>query len=256
MSRLLNFIVFLVVAGFAFVEFNTFRYLKDAEDRSEIRVFLEKRAKVKFLTNEITKEEGVKGVEYLSEEYALQEFKKEFNVADLVEMDVNPLPASFRVIMDRKHKNPQYLRAFSARVRTLAGVEGVVYEERYMRVVSTVGKYFRWLSWGTTGLLFLLVIFTVTMSVRHKLLILRNETALFESLGLHPWKLRLRLGLRAALENVGLSVLGLLIVYWIHHRFLMGRTLFFPWSLALALIAGYGVLTLIACFVVREMRET
>jgi cell division protein FtsX len=252
MSRLLNFVVFLVIAGFAFVEFNAFRYLRDAEDKSEIRVFLEKRAKVKHLTDEITKEEGVEDVEYLSEEYALQEFKNEFKVADIAEMDVNPLPASFRVIMDRQHKNPEYLRAFSARVRALDGIEGVIYEERYIRVVSVVGKYFRWLSWGTTGLLFLLVIFTVTTSLKHRLLILRNETALFESLGLHPWKLRLRLGLRAALESVGLSAVGLLIVYWIHHHFLLGRTAFFPWSLALALIAGYGVLTLIACFVVRE----
>lgn len=210
MIRGMSFLVFLVIGVFAVLEFSAFKYIETAKTQAEVRVFLTGDADIDYLKKEIEKEKGVEGDEFLSEEYALEEFKKEFKISNLV---INPLPASFRVVLNPKYKTPEYLSSFSARVKRLDGVDNVVYGKEYIQTLCTVSQYFKWLCCGACGLLFFLLLFTIITSLNHRLWVMKNEIAVLHSFGISKLRLKLRLGSRVAIENLVLSCIAVGLVY-------------------------------------------
>lgn len=247
MSRGLNFLIFLMIGIFILLEFNALKYIEFAKASAEIRVFLKESADSDYLKWEIEKESGVEKAIYLSEEYALQEFKKEFKIAsNFFDLVVNPLPASFRLILKSKYINPEYLTYLSKRISALDGVETIVYGEEYIQTISTISKYFTWLSYGMGGLLFFLTLLTLNTILNHQLLVLKNEISLLYSLGISKKRLKLRLGIRALFENIILSGIAIGLIYCGNRLSVIGyRFVDLPSSFMLGFVGGCGVLTFI-----------
>lgn len=217
MSRGLNFLVFLTIGIFILLEVNAFKYIEKAKVDAEVRVFLKESADTDYLKREIEKETGVEKALYLSEEYAMQEFKEEFELTEPMgrfDLLANPLPASFRVVLNPKYKNPEYLSCFSKRVSALDGIESIVYGKEYIQTISTINKYFTWLSYGMGGLLFFLTLLTLNTSLNHRSLVMKNETSFLRSVGVSKWKLKLRLSGRALFENIILSGIAIGLIYF------------------------------------------
>ena len=250
MSRGLRFLVFLMMGLFGLFEFNAVKYIRDINEKVEIRVFLDDNAEVKYLKSEIEKESGVKEAKWLPTQYALQEFKKEFKINYLPQSTVRSLPSSFNVVLDNKYKTPQYLASFSTKVKALDGVDEVVYGKEYVQTIYTVSKYFAWASYGMWGLLFFLFLLTTALSLNHKLLILKNETTFLYAFGIPKWRLKFRFGIRNFIETIILSGSAMGIIYC-GYRFVpfpcgTGLTTFLPISFMLDFVIGCGIVVFVA----------
>lgn len=237
----MNFFVFLIISVFAMLGFSGFRYIDKAKTQVEVRVFLSDSSDVEYLQSEIVKDVGVENVEFLSKEYALQEFKKEFKASNLP--TINPLPASFIVELNPRYKTTEYLRSFSKRIETLNGVDKVVYGEEYIQTLCTVSQYFKWLSYGVSGLLFLLFLFTIIMSINHKVLVARDETSFLSLFGISKLKLKIRLGSKFAIENLVLSGIAVAVVYSVSKFILLKSDVTLPIDFIFKFVGGCGILT-------------
>lgn len=252
MSRGLRFLVFLIVGLFSLFEFNAVKYIRDIRERVEVRVFLDDNAEVKYLKSEIEKESGVKEAKWLPTQYAVQEFKKKFNINYLPQATVRSLPSSFSVILGNSHKTPQYLASFATKIEALDGVDEVVYGKEYVQTIYTVSKYFAYLSYGMCGLLFFLFLLTLAVSLNHKALVLKDETAFLCAFGISKRRLKARFGIRNLIETIILSGAAIGIIYC-GYRFVKLPLLdtFLPISFLLAFVGGCGIITLIASVIKR-----
>lgn len=239
--------MFFIVGIFMLLKFNAFQYIREAKVGAEVRVFLKEDADVDYLKMEIEKEKGVEEVVWLSEEYALEEFKKEFKLVNLPESIINPLPASFRVVLAPEYKTTEYLSYFSTKLEALDGVGSVVYGREYIQTICRISKYFSWLSYSIGGLLFSLVFLTITTSLSHQLLTLKRTTSLLYSFGISKFRLKIRIGSRAFVENIGLSGIAIGLIYF-GYRFFFANSMvckFLPTSFILGFVGVCGLLTFI-----------
>lgn len=250
MGRGMNFLVFLVIGVFILLEFNAFRYIRRLKDGAEIRVFLASDADIEGVRKELEKREGVAEVIFVSKDYALREFKKGFKMSGffLSGGDRNPLPASFRVVLDAKYKNPRYLGYFGASVERVKGVKKFVYPKEYIQNICIVRTYLTRISYGVCGLLFFLTLTVIATSLNREALILKNEREVLQRLGVPRGKLKIRLSGQVFMENLVLSGVAMGVVYC-GYRFLLIKAfsgaVFLPSILIFGFIGGCGLLSFI-----------
>jgi len=251
MNKGLNFLFFFIIGIFILLDFNGFKFLKHLKESMEVRIFLNEEICPDSLREEIEKKEGIDRLIFISKDHALREFQKEFEAYSVPEE--NPLPASFRIILNPKYENPQYLSYLSSSLEAITGVKKLVYGEEYIQNIYTISKYFTWISIGMSGLLFFLILFSIITTLNQRALILRNETSLLKSFGISHWRLKIKLSFRAFFENLILSGVAIGLLYCVY-RFLLAGTLyaiqlplstFLPISFILGFIGGLSILTLI-----------
>ncbi len=250
MSRILNFFLFLITGIFLLLSFNGFKFLAHLKESMEVRAFLTTDANPDSLRKEIMEEEGVDTLIFISKDYALREFEKEFEAPFMP--DKNPLPASFRIVLNPKYKNPEYLSSLANSLEALPGVKKLVYGKEYIQNIHTISIYFAWISAGMSGLLFFLILFSIITTLNQKSLVLKNETSMLKSFGVSYWRLKIKFSFRAFFENFILSAIVMGILYCGYRFLFIGYIhtyslflLFLPVSFIIGFIGGLGLLTLI-----------
>jgi len=117
--------------------FNLFGVIQAAREKVEINAFLgreltdEEREK---LSSKIKAMVGVKSVEYVSKEKALEEFKIEMpNATTLLEaVKTNPLPPSFKIKLEDAFTTPDKVSEVSEKVGVFNGIETVEYGKSWI----------------------------------------------------------------------------------------------------------------------------
>lgn len=255
----LNFIIFLVAGIFILIEFNGIIGMERLLNRIEVKVFLDDTANPDSLTPEIKKELGVKELIFVSKGQALQEFKGSFRrgVTLFSEAEENPLPASFRIILKPSYRSPEYLDYLSHSLAILKGIKEVIYGKEYARNIWAISKYFVWTSYGIGGLLFFLLILTLSSTSNQNILAVKRDADLLKSFGVSKQKIKLKLSLQVFLENICLGAIALALVYGVYRFLLLPQitwSSFLPLNIILGFIVGVGLLSfLISLIVIRRI---
>ncbi|MDI6839299.1 MAG: permease-like cell division protein FtsX [bacterium] len=268
-SKGLNFLTFLIIGIFLLLEFNSYLYIKVLKNKIEVKAFLEDDANYYSLSSKIEKLDGVKEIIFVSKEQALQEFKRDFKDSTpfLREMDENPLPASFKIILRPECRTTEYIDSIRHSIKALQGIKEVVYGKGYTQSVCAISSYFKQISSGIGGLLFLSLIFTLAVTLKERASTLKNKLA---SLKVNttpdkPMKAeqtqtvyqfngyRWKFSLRNFIEGVLLSGIAMLAIYYIYKFVLVkiaGWVTFLPVNFILGFIGGCGMLTFIISLIV------
>lgn len=109
----------------------------------EIEVFLQpevNEGKVKQLQKKFTRDTRVIRVIYISRAKALEEFQKNFGEDLSTIISENPLPASFRLILDPANASPKLIEKFVAQISEYPEVQEVLYQKE---IINFLHKYFR-----------------------------------------------------------------------------------------------------------------
>jgi len=112
--------------------FNLFGIIRIAESKVEIDAYLSDDISLKevnSLKSKISKIVGVKSVNYLSKERAMEKFKKEMKSAPelLKALETNPLPPSFKISVEEGYNSLEDIKKISNKIRIFEGVEDVQY---------------------------------------------------------------------------------------------------------------------------------
>ncbi|MDZ7291300.1 MAG: ABC transporter permease [candidate division KSB1 bacterium] len=147
------------------VTINLWALVEAVRNRIEFEVFVDNaldESGIAELRRELTQVEGVAEARFISKAEAAEIFKREFALSAgqdsksfLEVLESNPLPASFRISLQKSHQNSVSAQRVASEIEKLHGVDEVVYRrdlvvtlDRYVRLVLLAG--------GIVGLVFCL----------------------------------------------------------------------------------------------------
>lgn len=223
---------------------NLQRVIQAAQEKVGITVYLRDdsgEADRTRLTDLLGKLGGVRAVRYVSEDEALENFRRTLGGrAYLLEgVEGNPLPASFELALYDDWKTLERIRSLVSEVEWQGGVESVVFGE------SWVGKLERWIYFFVAvDLFFGIVLGVATVLVVENTMKLamadRKDTIeVLRIVGATPGQIRLPYLLEGALLGLGAAALALLLLSE-SHRFASER-------LSGILFLGPGGVVLFCC---------
>jgi cell division transport system permease protein len=146
------------------------------DEKIEIMVFLEERADVQMLKNNIEKINGVQEIIYVSAETALRQIQEE--VAETKEIvrvfEQNPLPASLRIRLEPDFRNMKGLEEISQKILLLKGVKDTIYGGELVEQLKRITHIMLFFDIGLLIIITLSVIFVIFQTI--KLTILAHAT--------------------------------------------------------------------------------
>lgn len=137
-----------------------FRFYKEIE----IEVFLEPDVtdqQISRIESTFHRFSELKSARFISRSEALQEFQKIFGTDISGILDENPLPASFRLIMNSDYSTPTEVEKMAKQISNLDGIQEVIYQKE---IISFIHKYFN-ISVIIIGLLALTLLIVITILV-------------------------------------------------------------------------------------------
>lgn len=132
-----------VLSLFILGTINLLRLIKDFQPKMDMTVFLrddiglKERREIEEL---IESSKAVKRYEYVSKEKALEEFRSELaDTPELFEaLDVNPLPASYRIELRSPYKNSNELIKLASDLERMKGVDEVKYSQKLVERLQKI----------------------------------------------------------------------------------------------------------------------
>jgi len=125
--------------------FNLFGIIRVAREKVEINAFLKEDLSPderNELANKMKAMVGVKSLEYISKDQALEEFKKEIPSApSLIEaLKSNPLPPSFKIKLEDAFTSPAKVEEVALKLNIFSEIETVEYGEAWVNRLDRVVK--------------------------------------------------------------------------------------------------------------------
>ncbi|MGI6485993.1 MAG: ABC transporter permease [Thermoanaerobacterales bacterium] len=178
----------IILGSFLLISVNFDYILKDVESQVEITAYLNdsiSSGDISRLNMELSAVRGVKEINFISKEKALEEFKQQIG-KELLEGMENPLPNSFRI----KVENPQDIADIAEVVQKLSGIDEVKYGK------GVVEKLFNIIYWARLiGLAIMVVfaavsIFIISNTIRLTVFARRREINIMKYIGATDWFVR------------------------------------------------------------------
>jgi cell division transport system permease protein len=129
----------LLLGTFAFFTIQASRFIESIRNKVEIEVFLQEPItpeEVSDLARTITGFEGVDQAIYISKEEAAQIFKQDTGEDIYQVLDFNPLPPSFKIILQPQVRNAGAVARLSDQLKALKGVESVLYRRALLELID------------------------------------------------------------------------------------------------------------------------
>jgi cell division transport system permease protein len=193
---------------------------------------------------------------FISKEQALGEFKAQFpSESHLLEgLGQNPLPASFVVTLSPQYRAPDAVKRWAERVRTIAGVAKVDYNQDWINALATIIRSIELIAIGVGVVLSAAAVTIIGNTIRLTLYARRDEVAILRLIGATTAFIRVPYLLEGTVLGAfgsALSLLMLKVVYEVFRQQVraMGRlagleqmVTFFSPQICLALIVvGMGL---------------
>jgi cell division transport system permease protein len=193
---------------------------------------------------------------FISKEQALGEFRAQFPAdSHLLEgLGQNPLPASFVVTLASQFRSPDAVKRWTERVRTMAGVTKVDYNQEWIDALAGLIHYIELIAIGVGVILSTAAVTIIGNTIRLTLFSRREEIEILRLIGATRWFIRIPYLLEGAVLGACGSALSLLILKGGFELFRQqisatGRLsgiehmiAFFPLSVCLALVlVGIGL---------------
>ncbi|MEO0095151.1 MAG: permease-like cell division protein FtsX [candidate division WOR-3 bacterium] len=168
LSLLVAAISFYLLSIFVLVTVNLFKLADSLDEKIEIIVFLEERADVQMLKNNIKKINGVQEVIYVSADNALKQLQEEVpETKEIVRVfEDNPLPASLRVKLESHYRNIKGLEEISKKVLLLKGVKDAIYGGELVEQLKRITHIMLFFDVGLLIIITLSVIFVIFQTIK------------------------------------------------------------------------------------------
>jgi cell division transport system permease protein len=149
----------------AFLNLN--HLIESAEEKITFEVFLEDgSADIHILRNEIVNTAGVIQADYISKQDAYEIFKKDIGGEILTEVDGNPLPASFKVKIDKTYRTPEKLEEVRHSLKRVPFVDEVSSIQDWVPKLERIRNIFISVSLAAILILSLAIFFMVSSTIR------------------------------------------------------------------------------------------
>ncbi len=159
----------LLLGLFVIIYNNTHSIIQSFRDKVEMEVFLTAEtdsaggAKVRAAMDRIP---GIVSARFVSKEEAAKIFKKEFGEDINAVLDFNPLPASYKVQLQSEYKNSDSARLIYSALRSIDGVDDVVYRKTLLEILDRRVQLFIGGSAAIGLTLLIAAIFLVSNTIR------------------------------------------------------------------------------------------
>jgi cell division transport system permease protein len=206
--------VSLLILGFSLLLIlNANRIADSLESMLEISVFLEdgtKEEQVKKLGENIKLMPGVKEVEFIPKEKALENMRKSYGADKLEALDYNPLPDAFRV----KTADPRQVSVIAGDISKFTGVKEVLYGQGLVEKLLVVTRSIRIAGWVAMVILGAAAVFLISVTIRISVFSRRKEIGIMKFLGATNWFIRFPFLLEGMILGVAGALLAAIIVYY------------------------------------------
>ncbi|WP_054693929.1 permease-like cell division protein FtsX [Syntrophomonas palmitatica] len=215
-NRLLSFAtvstvaISILILGFALlVTINTTYFMEKLESDVEIIAFLDKSltpSQISDVKTEIKDIPGVKSVNFVSRDEALEKMQKSFGGREYdlkSTLGKNPLPHSYRI----KAGEPEQVPKIAARVKKVHGVYKVNYGQGVVERLFKITSWIRIISLIFIILLIFGAVFLIATTIRLAIFARRKEIYLMKLVGSTDWFVRWPF----FIEGVTLAALGSII---------------------------------------------
>ena len=159
----------LLLSFFAILFLNANSVVNSLREKVEMEAFLndqlsnDKITEVKGLVEML---EGVREVHYISKEEAAKIFQQEFGEDIFKILNFNPLPASLKIFLKEGYKTAKHAESIVLQVKSLKGVEDVIYRKQLLEMLDERAKMFLWITFGVGIFITLSSVILVANTIR------------------------------------------------------------------------------------------
>jgi cell division transport system permease protein len=242
LSLLVAAISLFLLALFSLVTFNLYKAIEVLDEKIEIIAFLERRANVNALKENIEKIKGVEEVIYVSSEQALADLKTELQDTEeiLNIFEENPLPASFRIKLASDFRNEPGLQEISGKIMLLAGIEETLYGGELVDQLKKVTSVIVFFDLGLLGIIIFSVIFVIFQTIKLTIFARSTEIEIMKLVGASNFFITIPFTFEGVVQGLLGGIIAFLLTLITYHvaGFFFGN-LYFPfWWFLLGTIAG------------------
>lgn len=195
---------------FAIITKNGADLVADIRSRMELEAFLSEGVKgpeVESLRNRILSIAGVENVVYISKEEAARIFREEFGEDISRVLEVNPLPASFKISLQEDFRTAEKVGKIQQEIQQLRGIDDVVYRKALLEFIDRQVRMFTLLAIGLGALVTLSAVSLISKTIRIALSSRREVIQTLKLVGGTPGYIRLPF----LLEGIAQGLLGGLV---------------------------------------------
>jgi len=185
LSLLVAAISLFLLALFSLVTVNLHRAIRILDEKIEIIAFLDRRANVNALQENIQKIKGVEQVIYVSSEQALLELRNELQDSEeiLNVFEENPLPASFQIKLEGGFRNARGLDEISSKIMLLEGIDETLYGGELVDQLKKVTNIIVIFDFGLLAIIVFSVIFVIFQTIKLTIFARSTEIEIMKLVG-------------------------------------------------------------------------
>lgn len=249
LSLLVAAISLFLLALFSLVTFNLYKAIGVLDEKIEIIAFLNERANAEALKENITKIRGVAGVIYVSSEQALTDLRSELQDTEeiLNVFEENPLPASFRVKLDRDFRNAPGLQEISGKIMLLAGIDETLYGGELVDQLKNVTNIIVMFDLGLLAIIIFSVIFVIFQTIKLTIFARSTEIEIMKLVGASNGFIAIPFTFEGIIQGLlgGIIAFLLTLVTYRVASYFFGSLYFPHWWFLLGTITGGVILGII-----------
>jgi cell division transport system permease protein len=205
-----------VFALFLFVTVNVDEVVRDVEGRKQIIAYLtddNSESDTQLLKNSLEGMAGIATVQYISKDMAWEEFRAEINDDELLSaVDINPLPASFRISLTDNAKAALAMETLVGQVSKFPGVEEVQYGEEWVRKLDDLTVTLTIANLMIGLVVSLCVIFVISNTIRLTVIARRDIIEIMKLVGATESFIRAPYLIEGVAQGLIAGALALLII--------------------------------------------
>jgi cell division transport system permease protein len=185
LSLLVAAISLFLLALFSLVTVNLYEAIRILDEKIEIIAFLDRRADVDALKENIQKIKGVEQVHYISSEQALTDLRNELQDTEgiLNVFEENPLPASFRIELEGSFRNARGLKDISSKIMLLEGIEETLYGGELVDQLKKITNGIVMFDFGLLAIIIFSVIFVIFQTIKLTIFARSTEIEIMKLVG-------------------------------------------------------------------------
>jgi len=207
----------LILGMFLIMVLNLNHMAAALESQVQISVYLQdnlSEQEIAAVKQQISQIPGLKKVEYVPKDQALQRFREQLGEQQTILNDLgeeNPLPNGFDVIVEQ----PDQVRGVAQAVSNIKGVEKLRYEKEIVERLFTITRMIRTVGLIIIVFLALAAMFIISNTIRLTVFARRREIGIMKYVGATDWFIRWPF----LLEGMMLGFLGALIAVLLLAKF-------------------------------------
>lgn len=209
----------ILIGGVLIVTVNMYQIVSSIRERMELEVFIDNSIsedKIKQIYDEISSIYGVKQVDYISKEQALEDFQREFKQDVIAVLNENPLPASFRIRFIESFRTSTGVDSIVRILNELPYIDDIVYRSEFIKLLD---KYI------FTALYVLLIggsivcfgsVFFVYNNIRMVIFSRQQLITTMKLVGATPGYIRFPFVVEGIIQSIFGAALAIIILYGIY----------------------------------------